>query len=146
ATRCMVEPNHKPHRSFQQRLKALSDEHQKGITRFQRRLVDFEQRNLLSALQRSIVEEHLLRLRERNPNPANTGNIEDLFCYTLADTRDPIRAFAQALADSEKVVPMDDSAPLYPLIRSIDGETTYNKVGDFGHLNDGDKMLVTHTM
>ncbi len=142
----MVEPNHNPHRSFQQRLKALPEEHQKGIARFQRRLVEFEQRKLLSALQRSIVEEHLLRLGERNRNPANTGNIEDLFCYTLADTRDPIRAFAQALADSEKVVPMDDGSPLYPVIKSVDGKTTYRRVGDFTHLNAGDKMLVTHTM
>jgi hypothetical protein len=142
----MVEPNHKSHRSFQQRLKALNDEHQKGIVRFQRRLVEFEQRGLLSALQRSIVEEHLLRLGERNRNPANTGNIEDLFCYTLADTRDPIRAFAQALADSEKVVPMDEGASLYPLIKSVDNGKTYGQVGTFGHLNPGDKMLVTHTM
>jgi hypothetical protein len=142
----MVETNHKAHRSFQQRLKALSDEHQKGIVRFQRRLFEFEQRGLLSSLQRSIVEEHLLRLGERNRNPANTGNIEDLFCYTLADTRDPIRAFAQALADSEKVVPMNEGARLYPLIKSLDGSTTYQKVGDFAHLDPGDKMLVTHTM
>src|SRR5215470_17205054 len=140
----MVETSHKAHRSFQQRLGALAEEHQKGIIRFQRRLVEFESRSLLTSLQRSIVEEHLLRLGERNRNPANTGNIEDLFCYTLADTRDPIRAFAQALADSEKVVPMDDDALLYPLIRSIDGKTTYRKVGDFRHMNDGDKMLVTH--
>src|SRR5262249_29180210 len=130
----------------QQRLGALAEEHQKGIIRFQRRLVEFESRSLLTSLQRSIVEEHLLRLGERNRNPANTGNIEDLFCYTLADTRDPIRAFAQALADTEKVVPMDESASLYPVIRNLDGQATYTTVGQFAHLNPGDKMLVTHTM
>ena len=61
----------------------------------------------------------------------------------LAQRRQQI---AQSLADSEKIVPMDDGAPLYPLIRSIDGKTTYKNVGDFAELNDGDKMLVTHTM
>jgi hypothetical protein len=131
---------------FSQRLSALSEEHQRGILRFQRRLFEFEKSGLLTAVQREIVEEHLLRLGERGRNPSNTGNIEDLFCYTLADTRDPIRAFAQALADSVKVVPMDDRAALYPVIKTIDTNKAFKSVGDFRELNSGDKMLVTHTM
>lgn len=142
----MVESSTKPHRSFEKRLRALGEDHQRGVLRFQRRLIEFERGGLLTALQRSIVEEYLLRLGERNRNPANTGNNEDLFCYTLTDTHDPIRAFAQALADSVKVVPMDEEARLHPYIRSIDGKKVYRKVGDFAHLNAGDKMLVTHTM
>ncbi len=133
-------------RHFKDRLAALSEDHQRGILRFQRRLVEFKKSGLLLDAQCAIVEEYLLRLGERRRNPANTGNIEDLFCYTLADTRDPIRAFAQALADSVKVVPMDDDATLYPRVRSIRSSESYTKVGDFKHLDAGDKMLVTHTM
>jgi hypothetical protein len=133
-------------RRINDRLAALSEDHQRGILRFQRRLSDFKRAGLLNDAQCSIVEEYLLRLGERKMNPANTGNIEDLFCYTLADTRDPIRAFAQALADSVKVVPMDDTAPLHPLVRTLDGKRTFRRVGDFTHLDAGDKMLVTHTM
>ena len=131
---------------FEERLAALGDDHRRGILRFQRRLREFTRQELLSEAQVSIVEEYLLRLGERKRNPANTGNIEDLFCYTLADTRDPIRAFAQALADSIKVVPMDDDAPLDPVVRSLDGKKMFRRVGDFSHLDPGDKMLVTHTM
>lgn len=133
-------------RRFKERLAALSEDHQRGILRFQRRLSDFKRADLLSEAQCAIVEEYLLRLGERKMNPANTGNIEDLFCYTLSDTRDPIRAFAQALADSVKVVPMNDSALLHPLVRTLDGKRTFTRVGDFTHLDAGDKMLVTHTM
>jgi hypothetical protein len=97
-------------------------------------------------MQRDLVEEHLVRLGERGRNPANTGNIEDLFCYTLSDTRDPIRALAQALADSVKVVPMDDRGALYPTIKTIDGKRSFKTVGDFKELNAGDRMLMTHTM
>jgi hypothetical protein len=131
---------------FEQRLAALSQEHQRGIIRFRRRLMEFKKNGLLTDKQSSIVEEHLLRLGERNRNPANTGNIEDLFCYTLNDTKDPVRAYAQALADSVKVVPMNDDDPLLPSIKSLDRKQTFTKVGDFAQLNPGDKMLVTHTM
>lgn len=131
---------------FRERLHALSAEHLRGIIRFQRRLGDFKKSRLLSDAQCTIVEEYLLRLGERDRNPANTGNIEDLFCYTLSDTHDPIRAFAQALADSVKVVPMDPEARLYPAVRSLDGKKNFTKVADFAHLDGGDKMLVTHTM
>src|SRR5262245_27547549 len=131
---------------FKERLSALSEDHRRGILRFQRRLSEFKKNRMLSDVQVEIVEEYLLRLGERNRNPANTGNIEDLFCYTLADTHDPLRAFAQALADSVKVVPMEDDAKLEPILRSLDGRRAYTKVSDFTHLNPGDKMLVTHTM
>jgi hypothetical protein len=133
-------------RRFKERLGALSEDHQRGILRFQRRLLEFKKSSLLTEPQCGIVEEYLLRLGERKMNPANTGNIEDLFCYTLADTRDPIRAFAQALADSVKVVPMNEDASLFPLVRTLGGDKTFKKVADFTHLNPGDKMLVTHTM
>ena len=82
------------------RLEALSEEHQRGTLRFYRRVEEFTQAGLLTKDQAAIVTEHLFRLGERGRNPANTGNIEDLFCHTLSDTKDPIRAYAQALADS----------------------------------------------
>ena len=99
---------------YAERLSALSAEHQRGIRRFRKRLEDFIEQAMLTSAQALVVTEHLLRLGERGRNPANTGNIEDLFCYTLEDTGDPIRAFAQALADSVKVVPMDPDARLFP--------------------------------
>lgn len=136
----------KPRAGHRERISTLDPEHQRGILRFERRLDDFEKRRLLSEAQVHIVKEHLVRLGERRRNPANTGNIEDLFCYTLADTRSPIRAFAQALADSIKVVPMDEEARLVPPLKSLDGKQVFRKVGDFTHLNTGDRMLVTHTM
>lgn len=142
----MIGTSHKPRRSFQERLSALGEEHERGILRFVRRLNDFEKSDHLTPGMVAIVQHHLLRLGERGRNPANTGNIEDLFCYTLADTRDPIRAFAQALADSIKVVPMDDDARLWPHLRTLDGTKVFRKVGDLTQLNDGDKMLLTHTM
>lgn len=90
--------------------------------------------------------EHLVRLAERNLNPANTGNLEDLFCYTLVDTGDAIRAFAQVLADSVKIVPMDENARLWPPIRRLADGKLCTKVGDLDGYAPGDKMLITHTM
>lgn len=138
--------NHIASDRFRERLGALSEAHQGSIARFNERLTAFEREGLLSADQRRIVAEHLLRLGERNRNPANTGNIEDLFCHTLTDTADPIRAFAQALADSVKVVPMDEAAPLFPAMKRLDGSKRYERVADFDQLSAGDKMLVSHTM
>ncbi len=132
--------------AWQRRLLALDVDHRRGIQRFADRLSDFEARGLLSAEQRSVVTEFLLRLGERRRNPANTGNIEDLFCHTLEDTQDPIRAFAQAIADSVKVVPMDQEAPLLPTLCRLDRSKRYEKVGALDHLSAGDKMLVAHTM
>lgn len=129
---------------YAERLTALNVEHQRGIGRFRKRLEDFVEQAMLTAPQAQVVIEHLLRLGERGRNPANTGNIEDLFCYTLQDTGDPVRAYAQALADSVKVVPMDPDARLFPVIRR--GEQTYHRVGDLTHLSEGDRMLVAHTM
>src|SRR5438105_2940556 len=131
----MVASSDKGAWKFHERLRALPDEHQRGILRFQRRLIEFQKSRLLSEPQCRIVEEYLLRLGERGRNPSNTGNIEDLFCYTLDDTRDPIRSFAQALADSVKIVPMDPDAPLYPRVRSLDGKRTFERVADFAHLD-----------
>jgi hypothetical protein len=128
------------------RLEALSPDHRRGIARFEGRVKEFVEQKLLSRKQAAIVVEHLIRLGERGRNPANTGNIEDLFCYTLTDTSDPIRAYAQALADSIKIVPMDARAKLRPAMRTLDGKRWYRRVGDFDHLSPGDKMLVTHTM
>ena len=105
--------------ALEARLRKLSKDHQRGIRRFSDRLVNFEKDGLLTTKHVSIVLEHLLRLGERGRNPANTGNIEDLFCHTLKDTGDPIRAFAQALADSVKVVPMDEKATLRPPMKAV---------------------------
>lgn len=137
---------HKLSKERAERRARLSDAHQKGFDRFHARLSEFEAQGLLSRAQVEVVLEHLLRLGERGRNPANTGNIEDLFCHTLADTADPIRAYAQALADSVKVVPMDPQARLVPLLRTLDGSRWFRAVGDFTHLSEADRMLVTHTM
>ncbi len=139
-------PAYEVRNSIEERIAALSDDHQRGILRFRKRILQFTRQGMLSEAQCAIVSEHLVRLGERNRNPANTGNIEDLFCHTLIDTQDPIRAFAQALADSVKVVPMDEDAPLRPAMRTIDGSKYFRKVSDFGDIGPGDKMLVTHTM
>lgn len=109
------------------------------------RLIAFEAEAKLLPGHVDVVVEHLLRLGERGRNPANTGNIEDLFCHTLVDTGDPVRAYAQALADSVKVVPMDPAAPLLPALRTVDGARWYRTVGDL-ELSEADRMLVTHTM
>ena len=124
----------------------LSDEHAKGFDRFYRRLQRFTKTGELNTKQAEIVVEHLLRLGERNRNPANTGNIEDLFCHTLADTADPIRAYAQVLADSVKVVPMDPDAQLRPPLRNTRTGRIYHFVRELEHMSEPDQMLVTHTM
>ena len=128
------------------RVEALIPDHRRGVRRFFRRLEEFMFTQRLSVPQVRIVAEHVVRLGERNRNPANTGNIEDLFCHTLQDTGDVIRAYAQALADSVKVVPLAPDAPLYPVIRSLNGSRSYRRAGDLDHLTPGDQMLVAHTM
>jgi hypothetical protein len=124
----------------------VSEEHRRGIVRFHERLGALTDTGNLRPAQAGIVLEHLLRLAERNLNPANTGNLEDLFCYTLLDTGDAIRAFAQVLADSVKIVPMDENARLWPPIRRIADNKLCTKVGDLDGYPPGDKMLITHTM
>lgn len=124
----------------------LSPAHKKGFDRFHQRLLRFKHENRLSQAQIDVLVEHLLRLGERGRNPANTGNIEDLFCHTLIDTMDPIRAFAQVLADSVKVVPMDHTARLRPTLRRLSTGQRYERVGDLIGMSDPDRMLVTHTM
>lgn len=135
-----------PRVSFERRIAAIPTLHQRGIQRFRGRVHDLTARGLLNAGQADVVVEHLLRLAERQLNPANTGNLEDLFCYTLVDTRDPIRAFAQVLADSVKVVPMDEAAPLWPAIRRLSDGKRCTRVADLEGYGAGDKMLITHTM
>lgn len=142
----MPRPGYKLPDRLKERLGALGADHQRGITRFFSRLEGFVQSDALSPDQAEIVGLHLVRLGERGRNPANTGNIEDLFCHTLIDTKDAIRAYAQALADSMKIVPMDPEARLVPPMRNLDGSQWYRKVGDFSSLGPGDRMLVTHTM
>lgn len=132
--------------SLETRLESLPPEHYSGVSRFRARLEEFVRRGLLSDAQTRVVVEHLIRSGERGRNPANTGNIEDLFCYTLTDTGDPIRAFAQALADSVKVVPMEEDAKMRPAMRTLDGARWFYHVRDLDHLSAGDKMLVAHTM
>ena len=133
-------------RPLHTRLAALGEDHQRGIARFFRRLERFVETGHLGAAQAEIVAEHLVRLGERGRNPANTGNIEDLFCHTLVDTQDPVRAYAQALADSVKVVPMDAEAELQPPLRALGTDRIYHRVKDFDRLSHGDRMLVCHTM
>ena len=124
----------------------LSPAHRRGFDRFRGRLLGFQRQARLTPRQVDVVLEHLLRLGERDRNPANTGNIEDLFCHTLDDTGDPIRAYAQALADSVKVVPMDETAKLLPALRTLEGSRWFYRVGDLSTMSDEDRMLVTHTM
>ncbi len=132
--------------SFRDRVRALPPEHVKCTLRFAGRLASFRTDGRLDEDQVEVVLEHLVRLGERDRNPSNTGNIEDLFCHTLVDTGDPLRAYAQALADSIKVVPMDPEARLWPRLRSTDARRWYGKVADVDHLSPADVMLVTHTM
>ena len=142
----MAWPNDTLFEAFSARVEALDVEHQRGVRRFFRRLDEFILTGRLSAAQVRTVAEHVVRLGERRRNPANTGNIEDLFCHTLRDTGDVVRAYAQALADSVKVVPLDPSAPLNPALRRLDGSRWYRRAGDLDHLSLGDQMLVAHTM
>jgi hypothetical protein len=132
--------------AFAERIRALPPEHQRGTLRFVARLERFQADGYLRPGHVEVVTEHLIRLGERGRNPANTGNIEDLFCHTLLDTRDPLRAYAQALADSVKIVPMPPDARLWPKMRTRDGSRWYGHVRDFDHLEPADVMLVTHTM
>ncbi len=130
----------------QQRLRALSNAHQEGVQRFSEHLREFRARGMMNDAQVEVIEEHLIRLGERGRNPANTGNLEDLFAYTLEDTKDVIRAFAQALADSVKVVPMDPEAKLNPPLRSVETGEVFSRVADLAQYNPGDQMLIAHTM
>ena len=130
----------------EERRASLTPAHRRGFDRFLERLRDFVDQGELLPPQVDVVIEHLLRLGERDRNPANTGNIEDLFCHTLRDTKDPIRAYAQALADSVKVVPMDPAAPLLPRLRDLDGGRLYRQVADLERFTEADKMLIAHTM
>ncbi len=131
---------------YAERLDAVSEAHRRGIDRFRTRTLDLLDGGLLNPAQSRVLLEHLLRLAERNLNPANTGNLEDLFVYTLVDTSDGVRAFAQVLADSVKVVPMDDAAPLWPTLRRLDDGRRITTVGELEGYLPGDKMLITHTM
>ncbi len=126
------------------RFSSIPAEHRPGTLRFLERLD--RARGVLDEAQRAIVAEHVIRLGERGRNPANTGNIEDLFFHTLEDTGDACRAFAQALADSAKVVPLPAEAPLFPALRTVDGARSFHRVGDLSHLAPGDVMLISHTM
>lgn len=142
----MAWPNDTLFDAFATRVEALDIQHRRGVRRFLCRLEEFVLNERLSPAQVQIVAEHVVRLGERDRNPANTGNIEDLFCHTLRDTGDVVRAYAQALADSVKVVPLDQDAPLYPALRKLDGSRWYQRVSDLDHLSLGDQMLVAHTM
>lgn len=124
----------------------LPPEHRVGTQRFLGRLEAACAKGSISDACAKIVARHVVRLAERGRNPSNTGNIEDLFFFTLASTGDPSRAYAQALADSVKVVPLSPDAKLLPTLRSLDGHRRYETVGQLDHLGPGDRMLVAHTM
>lgn len=128
------------------RREQLDPRHQVAINRFDKKLSQAVENERLNAKQYSVVLEHLVRLGELNRNAANTGNLQDLFCYTLEDTRNPVRAYAQALADSIKVVPMDENAILYPRLRETTSGKLISHVRDLENLGPADKMLVAHTM
>jgi hypothetical protein len=128
------------------RRAALSHRHQVAINRFDEKLRAAIETKQLNDDQYAVVIEHLIRLGERNRNAANTGNLQDLFCYTLTDTKNPIRAYAQALADSIKVVPMDEDAVLYPRLRDASTGKLIHRIRDLDTLGPADKMLVAHTM
>lgn len=133
-------------RALQARLSALSHEHQDSLRPFFHGLDAFVSKQALSRAAAAVVKGHLLLLAERGGSPSNTGNLEDLFVYTLADTQDPIRSFAQVLADSAKVVPMPEDSPLWPPLRGLTDQKRYTRISDLVDLSDGDRMLVCHTM
>lgn len=130
------------------RIAKLPEAHQEAIARFSADLTKAVSDKLLSQKQSDIVLEHVIRLGERGRNPANTGNVQDLFFYTLRDTKDPLRALAQLLADSIKIVPMPEDAELMPPMKDVregaDNGKIYHTVGEL-FLNPGQKMLCCHT-
>lgn len=128
------------------RIAALGPLHRPEVSAFVDRVEAARAAGRLNAEQAAIVAEHAVRLGERQRDPANTGNIEDLFFHTLEDTGDPTQAFAQALADSIKTVPLASTTPLYPaLIRTRDGRRV-TEAGGLEDLGPMDTMLVSHTM
>ena len=132
--------------SKEARIAALDPVHQLAIQRFKKKLSAAVEKEQLNQIQHDVVHEHIIRLGERGRNAANTGNLQDLFCYTLEDTKSPIRAYAQVLADSIKVVPLDNTAKLFPKLRCVDSGQVYGTAVELEKLNPADKMLVAHTM
>jgi hypothetical protein len=131
---------------FEERLSRLSPAHQVETRLFVRDLNEAIGAKLVTEAEAAIVAEHVIELGERGRNASNTGNLRDLFVHTLRETRDPVRAFAQVLADSVKVVPMPDDAQLEPPLRVIYGSRT----GPIERISDLPvpafvKMLVAHT-
>lgn len=133
---------------YEERLAKLPAVYKASTISFANDLQAAVAEGLLSERQSAIVLDHVLRLGERGRNPANTGNVQDLFFYTLRDTGDPIRAMAQLLADSIKIVPMPEDAVLIPPMRDVrDGKkdgAVFRTVGEL-FLNPGQKMLCCHT-
>ncbi len=147
-TKSMVKEEKPAGADVNARILSLKPEHQEPTKRFAKELEAVVKEGLLNQKQADIVLNHVLRLGERGRNPANTGNVHDLFFYTLRDTKDPLRALAQLLADSIKIVPMPEDAELIPPLRDVrEGENNgkiYHHIGEL-FLNPGQKMLCCHT-
>lgn len=127
-------------------LAALGEAHQRVLSRFFAALHGWQGRGALSAGQVALISTQLLSLAERFDNPSNTGNLEDLFNFTLEDTGDPIRAYAQVLADAMKVVPLPEHTPLWPALRRVSDGSRVSRIGELRGMPVGDRMLVAHTM
>ncbi len=147
-TKCMVKEGKTAEAAISARILALKPEHQESAKRFAAELEAVVNEGLLNQKQADIVLNHVLRLGERGRNAANTGNVQDLFFYTLRDTKDPLRALAQLLADSIKIVPMPEEAELIPPVRDAregeDNGKIYHHISELP-LNPGQKMLTMHT-
>jgi len=127
----------------------LHGDHVYAYRRFAKAIRRFLSSKVLSDKQAEIVLDHVELLAKRDYNAANTGNLEDLFTYTLQDTKDPVRAFAQMLADSTKIVPMPAQAKLLPPVKdkrpkSVTRNKTLRRVEQL-ELAGPQAMLVTHT-
>lgn len=123
----------------------MPEEFQADAYRFKYRLKLCRESGRLNELQADLVMKFILHLGEGGYSPSNTGNLEDLFFYTLLDTNNHNQAFAQLIADSDKRVHVNhDRKFAFPL--AADYGVRKNSMSEMEGFSDLDKMLVAHTL
>lgn len=136
----------------------LSDAHRVQLEGFAQSLAGHVQRRRMTTAQADVVWNYLVDLAMRvdgGPrDPANTGNLRDLFDETLARTGNVVSAFSQVVADSHKVVPLDGAMRLSPAFIKVsdaaDGGLVrkYQTVRELREAFGGSEvnlMLIAHT-